>query len=255
MTRFFIQLSYNGKEYNGWQSQINAPGIQDVMEKCLTFKLKHTVSITGCGRTDTGVHAKKFYAHFDSGHDQNTITSASFLHHLNNCLPDDIAVARIFPVPNNTHARFDALSRTYHYYFHIEKNPFLTQKSLFVFGNPNLEVMQNCANLLLDYEDFTSFSKLHSQTKTNLCKVIRAEIISTEDGYYFSITANRFLRNMVRAIMGTLLEAGRGKITEASFRKIVEGKNRSLAGYSAPAHALYLMDITYPVGVIPGLQV
>lgn len=252
--RFFIQLSYNGKEYNGWQSQINAPGIQDVVERCLTFKLKHKVSITGCGRTDTGVHAKKFFAHFDSSQDQNTITSASFLHHLNNCLPDDIAVSRIFPVQDEAHARFDAISRTYHYYFHIEKNPFLTQNSLFVFGNPDLKAMQNCANLLLEYDDFTSFSKLHSQTKTNLCKLSHAEIIPTKDGYYFSITANRFLRNMVRAIMGTLLEAGHGKISESSFRMIVEGKNRSLAGFSAPAHALYLVDIAYPTGVIPEEQ-
>lgn len=250
MPRYFLHLSYNGKNYNGWQSQHNAPGVQDAIERCLSFKLGEQQRITGCGRTDTGVHARNFYAHFDTLCAHEVVLSDTFLHQLNICLPADIAIHKIHAVHSEAHARFDAISRTYHYYFHRQKQPFLTDTSFYVYGSLSIEMMQQCADILLEYTDFTSFSKLHSQTKTNICHLYEARIHTTAGGFYLRITADRFLRNMVRAIAGTLLEAGKGKIGPEQFRNIIEGKNRGLAGFSVPAHALFLEEVVYPEGLL-----
>lgn len=251
MSRYFLHLAYRGANYNGWQSQQNAPGIQDVVERCLGFRLGHEIRITGCGRTDTGVHARNYYAHFDSQRPPEMVLSADFLHRMNICLPPDIVVFQVLPVSNDAHARFDAISRTYNYYFHTFKNPFLEPTSYYIYGSHDFEAMNRCAALLPDYDDFTSFSKLHSQTKTNICRVSEARITQVSEGYAFVITADRFLRNMVRAIAGTLFEVGKGKLDEAGFRGVIEGKNRALAGFSVPAHALFLEDIRYPYVLSP----
>lgn len=246
MSRYFLHLAYRGTNYNGWQSQQNAPSIQDVVERCLGFRLGHELRITGCGRTDTGVHARNYYAHFDSQRPAEMILSADFIHKMNTCLPSDIVIYQILPVSDDAHARFDAVSRTYHYYFHTFKNPFLELSSFYIYGLKDIELINRCAGLLPDYEDFTSFSKLHSQTKTNICRVTDAYITRIGQGYAFVITADRFLRNMVRAIAGTLFEVGKAKLDEAGFRRVIEGKNRALAGFSVPAHALFLEDVRYP---------
>jgi len=246
VARYFLQLAYNGKRYNGWQSQQNAPSVQDEIEKCLAYQLQSTIRLTGCGRTDTGVHARNFYAHFDCDEFEDLILSPQFLHKLNHCLAKDIAIEKVLPVTGDAHARFDAISRTYHYQISRTKNPFSTDSHYFVYGDLNHDLMQHCASILLDYEDFTSFSKLHSQTKTNLCEVKEAFFIVQPNEMVFRITANRFLRNMVRAITGTLLEVGKGKINETDFRTIIEAKDRNRAGFSVPAHALYLQEVKFP---------
>ncbi len=249
MSRYFLQLSYNGKNYNGWQSQLNAPSVQDVVERCLSFKIKSKTAVTGCGRTDAGVHASCFYAHFDTDLEPEHLCNQTFLHQLNNCLPADIGVHKVIPVKPESNARFDAIFRTYHYHLHTRKDPFLNESSFYVYGKLDLDSMSRCAQLLLEYDDFTSFSKLHSQAKTNFCKVTQASFSANYHQLTFIITANRFLRNMVRAIMGTLLMAGKGQIDEKGFRAIIEARDRGRAGLSVPAHALFLQDVGYPDSV------
>lgn len=247
--RFFLQLQYNGSRYHGWQTQHNALGVQTVVEKCLSFKLNEKIAVTGCGRTDTGVHARLYFAHFDTVAPAELVLSDQFLFQLNTCLPNDIVADAFFEVQEHANARFDAVSRTYHYYLSLQKDPFQNDRSLYVFGNLDVEQMQQCADLLIEYKDFTSFSKLHSQTKTNLCQVVEAQFLPWEKGLVFKITADRFLRNMVRAIMGTLLEAGKNKINVDDFRQIILAKDRGRAGFSVPAHGLFLEDITYPESI------
>lgn len=249
MPRFFLKLQYHGSHYHGWQTQHNALGVQTVIEKCLTFKLKEKIALTGCGRTDTGVHARIYFAHFDTVTSAETVLSDQFLFQLNNCLPNDIVANALFEVHEQANARFDAVSRTYHYYLSLQRDPFLNDQSYYVFGDLDVERMQACANLLLEYEDFTSFSKLHSQTKTNFCQVYEAQFSPWEKGLVFKIKADRFLRNMVRAITGTLIEVGKHKINEDDFRQIILAKDRSKAGFSVPAHGLFLENIEYPESI------
>ncbi len=248
MPRYFIQLAYNGTNYHGWQVQDNTTQtIQQILQDKLSIILNQKIELVGCGRTDTGVHAKDYYAHFDTDIKALHSSEGNYVFKFNKILPKDIAIKSIFLVKDDASSRFAAESRTYDYFIHRHKNPFLNEGSLYVFGNLNMELMNEAAAHLCSVTDFTSFSKVNTQTFTNNCTVTVAQWIKlSDDEFVFKITANRFLRNMVRAIVGTLLEVGKGKITLAEFKAIVANKNRSDAGTSAPAHALYLVDIYYP---------
>lgn len=244
MHRYFIYLSYDGTSYHGWQIQPNGSSVQEVLMKALSTLLRHEVEIIGAGRTDAGVHARLMVAHFDN----ETVLEASFLtDKLNRILPPDIAVSRIREVKPEAHARFDATYRTYQYHVVTVKSPFERFYACRLFTTLDFERMNQAACLLFQYEDFTSFSKLHTDTKTNNCKIFQAEwsqVRATE--WVFTIQANRFLRNMVRAIVGTLFDVGRGKLTLDGFRQVIEKKARAEAGSSVPGHALFLVDIGYP---------
>ena len=243
MKRYFLHLAYNGTRYHGWQIQPDAISVQEELEKCVSLKIGEKVSITGCGRTDTGVHARNFYAHFDT---EKTIADCeSFVHRLNIFLPEDIVVYKCWEVDPELHARFDAKSRTYHYYISLNKNPFHTQDAYYYYGKIDVEMMQKAADILFEYTDFTSFSKLHTQVKTNNCKIMAARFFEENGLLVFEIKADRFLRNMVRAVVGTLLEVGRGRLTLEQFRGVIENKNRSSAGTSMPAQALFLENVEY----------
>ncbi|MDU1891072.1 MAG: tRNA pseudouridine(38-40) synthase TruA [Dysgonomonas sp.] len=243
MKRYFIYLSYNGENYCGWQIQPNGVSVQETIEKALTTLLRTPTPIVGAGRTDAGVHARLMTAHFDN--EQEVLDLPLLTKKLNSILPRDIAIKKIVEVRNEVHARFDATSRLYRYYITTEKDPFLHHLKYKVFGDLDLDMMNACAKVLFDYEDFTSFSKLHTDVKTNNCTMMQAEWVKEGNDYIFIIKANRFLRNMVRSIVGTLLEAGRGKINVEDMRRIIEAKDRGEAGTSVPAHALFLEEIEY----------
>lgn len=245
MSRYFIQLSFKGTDYCGWQIQANAVTVQSTLNKALCTFLKEEIETTGAGRTDTGVHADFFIAHFDSVSD-DLDKQQDLIYHLNGILPRDIAIQKIFRVNDDSHARFDAVSRTYKYYITNNKDPFGHEYALYLSSKPDITKMNKCAEVLKDHTDFTSFSKLHSNTKTNDCKISGAEWKEKNGRIVFTITADRFLRNMVRAIVGTLIEAGKGKLTVEEFRNIIESKDRGKAGASAPAHGLFLTNIEYP---------
>lgn len=244
MKRYFIQLSYNGTNYHGWQVQPNAITVQGELNKALSTILNTPIHVVGCGRTDTGVHASNFYAHFDY-QAETAIDVDKLAFRLNRFLPYDIAIQRIFEVPNDAHTRFDAVSRTYHYYITLEKNPFRNNSHWQIPYDLDVEKMNEAAQTLFDYEDFTSFSKLHTDVKTNNCTILFAEWQKNDNELVFMIKANRFLRNMVRAIVGTLVEVGRGKLSIAEFRQIIESKNRCNAGASVPGKGLFLSEIAY----------
>lgn len=243
MPRYFMHLAYNGANYHGYQIQPQSKSIQEELEKCLSLKLGCPVPVTGCGRTDTGVHARNYYAHFDV--ENPIVDTQRLVEQLNIFLPKDIVVFRIWSVADELHARFDALSRTYHYYIARTKDPFHTQDAYYLYGTLDVEKMQEAANVLFEYEDFTSFSKLHTQVKTNNCRIMEARWFEENNLLVFRIKADRFLRNMVRAVVGTLLEVGRNKMTVGEFRKIIEKKDRCSAGFSVPAHALFLEEVEY----------
>jgi tRNA pseudouridine38-40 synthase len=240
--RYFIEFSYNGKNYFGYQIQPNAISVQEEMEKALSTILREEIKTTGAGRTDTGVHAKKIFAHFDT----EKALDQDLTRRLNSFLPPDISVKRIFPVKNDFHARFDATYRTYEYYISLEKNPF-TEDSAWQHWRRLLDInpMNDACKILFEYEDFTSFAKLHTDNKTNLCKIYKAEWEQNGSELKFTVSANRFLRNMVRAIVGTMVEIGAGKLKPEDLRSVIENKNRNSAGTSAPAHGLYLVDVGY----------
>jgi tRNA pseudouridine38-40 synthase len=244
MERYFIFLAYNGKNYCGWQIQPNGITVQEKLEQCLTTLLRSFTPVTGAGRTDSGVHARKMAAHFD--HEGDNLDTEILTCKLNRILPPDIAIYSIFKVPRETHARFDAVSRTYKYYLTGKKNPFHYDKVYKVACPLDFDLMNRAAAILYEYTDFTSFSKLHTDVKTNNCRIKQAEWEEEGDFWVFTIKADRFLRNMARAIVGTLLEVGRGKLPVEDFRKIIESKDRGKAGTSAPAYALFLHDIEYP---------
>lgn len=240
--RYFIEFSYFGKNYFGYQIQPNEISVQQELEKALSTLLRAEIKITGAGRTDTGVHAKKMFAHFDT----QIIPDENLPHRLNSFLPADIAVKRIFKVEDDFHARFAATYRTYEYLISLEKNPF-TQDSSWQLWKRKLQVdrMNEACKILFEYEDFTSFSKLHTDNKTNNCKIYKAQWELNGTELKFTISADRFLRNMVRAIVGTMVEIGAGKMEPEDLRKIIEDKNRSSAGTSAPAQGLFLVDVGY----------
>lgn len=240
--RYFIEFSYSGKNYFGYQIQPNEITVQEQLEKALSTILREEIKTTGAGRTDTGVHAKKIFAHFDYGHDLD----AQLPYRLNSFLPPDISVNRIFKVKDDFHARFDATYRTYEYYISQEKNPF-TQDAAWQMWKRTLEVgkMNEACQILFEYNDFTSFAKLHTDNKTNLCNIYKASWQQNGAELKFTISADRFLRNMVRSIVGTMVEIGNGKIPPSDLRRIIEAKNRNAAGTSAPAQGLFLVDVGY----------
>jgi tRNA pseudouridine38-40 synthase len=242
--RYFLHISYLGTRYCGWQQQPNAPTVQEELNKALRTIFRDPMLETlGCGRTDTGVHAASFYVHADLPESKDW---KQVIYQVNALLPDDIALNDILEVPANAHARFDATLREYKYYLHFRKDPFVKQQSTYLSCVPDLDLMNSGAKRLLGTHDFTSFAKLHSDNLTNICTVSVSRWETTEHGYVFTIAANRFLRNMVRAVVGTLVELGRGKITIDDLEKIIENKNRSLAGTSMPPQGLFLTGIEYP---------
>lgn len=240
--RYFIELGYDGAPFCGWQVQPDAPSVQEEIEKALFTLLRTTISITGCGRTDTGVHARFYVAHADLPDE----TDADQLRYkLNKILPPAIAVHRIFPVNHELHARFSATFRTYRYFVHFRKDPF-AYNSLYLANKPSIGQMNEAAAFFLGKQDFTSLSKLHTDVKTNICTVTHAKWVEMEsDHWYFEITADRFLRNMVRATVGTLLEAGYGKISPQDIPGILEARSRSAAKTSVAAKGLFLWNVGY----------
>ena len=245
VNRYFIYLGYNGKKFCGWQIQPNGITVQQSIEEALATLLRQPVPIVGAGRTDAGVHARLMVAHFDW---KEPIDDLVFLaEKLNRLLPKDIAVYRIVPVRTDAHARFDATSRTYKYYITTRKDPFNYELVYKIPGKLDFEAMNKACPVLFDYIDFTSFSKLHTDVKTNNCRIMHAAWTQVDDvTWVFTIQADRFLRNMVRAVVGTLLEVGRGKLTVEGFRRVIEQKDRCKAGTSVPGNALFLVDVTYP---------
>ncbi len=246
MKRYFIQLSYNGTAYHGWQVQANTVlTIQQVVNEMLSKLLNEPVSVMGCGRTDTGVHASDYYAHFDTSVNL-LLDEPHWIFKFNNALPADIAVHKILKVRENANARFDAVSRTYQYVINRKKDPFRINSACFIYGDLNIEEMNKAAKVLFDYIDFSAFAKSNTQTGTNNCKLYKAEWREENELLIFTISADRFLRNMVRSIVGTSVMVGKGKINIQRFKEIIESKIRSNAGLSAHACGLYLTKVEYP---------
>ncbi len=245
--RFFIELAYDGTNYHGWQVQPNALTVQEVLDKALTTVLRQPIETTGCGRTDTGVHAKEFFAHFDMNGEliNDSLWMIDKVKSLNAILPADIAIKNIIPVQPDAHARFDAILRSYQYHIHFSKDPFKQNHSWLIRGEPDIGLMNQAAKMIMEFTDFSCFSKSNTQVKTNNCKITRAEWLRTDDGIVFHISADRFLRNMVRAIVGTLLQVGRHEIEPWQVKLIIQSKNRSKAGTSVPACGLYLTEVKY----------
>jgi len=241
--RYFLKLAYNGKNYHGWQLQPNASSVQETLEKALSLLLKENIKILGAGRTDSGVHAKEMYAHFDSDVE---INNSYFTAKLNSYLPKDIVIYNIKLVHNEAHARFDATSRTYNYHINLFKSPFSINQSWHHSQDLDVDKMNEASTLLLEYTDFECFSKIHTDVFTFNCKITQAKWIKNNHDLIFIITADRFLRNMVRAIVGTCINVGLQKIKPEDVRTIIESKDRTQAGFSVPAHGLYLTQITYP---------
>ena len=242
--RYFIYLSYDGTNYHGWQIQPNGDSVQETLMKALATFLRQEVEVIGAGRTDAGVHARLMAAHFDF---ERELDGVQVTDKLNRLLPPDIAVYKVCRVKEDAHARFDATYRTYKYYVTTRKDPFSRNYAWRLFNSLDFEKMNAAARTLFDYTDFTSFSKLHTDVKTNNCKIMHAEWTQVgETEWVFTIQADRFLRNMVRAVVGTLVEVGRGKMTIGDFKKVIENKDRCKAGSSVPGHALFLVDVGYP---------
>ncbi|GAA4341386.1 tRNA pseudouridine(38-40) synthase TruA [Mucilaginibacter gynuensis] len=255
--RYFIELAYDGTHYHGWQVQPNAVTVQELVNKALSTLLRCPIETIGCGRTDTGVHATQFYLHVTPQPPEggaNAFENSSFrgLGGLNALLPYDIAIKNIIEVADDAHARFDATLRSYEYHIHFNKDPFKHGYSWLLRDVPDLDLMNRAAAIIMEYTDFSCFSKSNTQTMTNNCKISRAEWIMKDDGsIVFHISADRFLRNMVRAIVGTLIMVGKGDIPPEAVRGIIESKNRSKAGTSVPACGLYLTEVRYPYPLTP----
>ncbi len=244
-TRYFIFISFKGTSYHGWQVQPGSVTVQEILDEALSTILNEKVSTTGAGRTDTGVHASVFCAHFQS--DLPDLSDRkNLIFRLNRFLPKDISVSAIVKVQEDAHARFSAVSRTYRYYISRDKDPFREDSSWHIHGHIDINIMNKACKLLLIHTDFTSFSRLHSGTKTNLCKIFHAAWEKESDMLIFTIRADRFLRNMVRAIAGTMVDIGSGKTSLEEFEEIIKARDRSKAGKSAPAKGLFLEDIEYP---------
>jgi len=246
LRRFFIYLSFKGSNYHGWQIQNNAVSVQSMVNNALSLILQTKIEVVGAGRTDTGVHAKNYVAHFDIASDKFVFKPKDLIFKLNNFLPLDIAIHHIIEVKTELHARFSATSRTYCYYISRNKSPFNNDFAYYVYGKLEIEKMNQAASLLLNNDDFKAFSKSGSDNISTLCKVSYAKWEEKEEMLVFTITANRFLRNMVRAIVGTLIDVGKDKVSIAKFKQIIESKNRSDAGFSVPACGLFLEKIDYP---------
>ncbi len=241
--RYFIEIAYNGKNYHGWQIQPDAISVQEVLERALSTLFRKEIKVTGAGRTDTGVHAKQLFAHFDV---EEVEDISQLVFRLNSFLPKDISVKDIFKVKEEAHARFDAVEREYKYLITLRKDPFLENFAYLIHQKPKLTLMNEAANTLLDYNDFQCFSRSKTDVKTYHCSIQKAAWTEKDSQLTFTIAADRFLRNMVRAIVGTLLDVGYEKISLAEFHDIIRSKDRSRAGASAPAHGLYLTKVIYP---------
>ena len=253
MSRYFIELAYKGTSFCGWQLQPNGPTVQEELERVLGMLLREPVRLTGAGRTDAGVHALQYVAHLDTVR-EDLHTDTLLVNKINGIISREIAVSRIAAVPADAHARFDAVSRTYYYRIAVKKNPFTMDAAYHLYRPLDVVKMNEAAAILLEYTDFTSFSKLHGNAKTNLCDVQKAYWLDDGRGeLQFVITANRFLRNMVRAIVGTMIEIGLGKYSPDDIRRIILAKNRGAAGTSVPPQGLYLARIEYPE--IPGYSI
>lgn len=239
-------MAYNGANYNGWQTQPGLPTVQQTLEDALSTLLRQPIAVVGCGRTDTGVHASDFYAHFNL-RDLKDFDTKNLLFKLNNLLPPDIAIFDIFPVADNAHARYDAIARTYQYHVSDRRLPFRQGQYCRIYFKPDVDKMNEAARVLMEYDDFTSFAKLHTQVKTNICHLTEAHWDTVGEEWVFTIRSNRFLRNMVRSVTGTLLDVGRGKLSIEGLREIVEKKDRCAAGVSMPACGLFLTKVDYPI--------
>ena len=257
--RYFIRFSYNGTHYHGWQYQPNAVSVQETMNKALSVILNTPIDLVGAGRTDTGVHAREMFAHFDvppantndpenqaiASKAKQSFDCSAIVHKLNSYLPKDIAIFEIIPVHDDAHARFDAKKRTYQYFINTQKDAFLQDQSWYYHQALDVELMNDAAALLSGHKDFQCFSKLHTDVNTYNCTVTEAFWKNENGQLVFTISADRFLRNMVRAIVGTLVNIGLHKITLADLENIIASKDRSEAGFSVPAHGLYLTRIVY----------
>ncbi|MGZ9733812.1 tRNA pseudouridine(38-40) synthase TruA [Flavobacterium sp. GNP002] len=240
--RYFIKLAYNGTHYHGWQYQPNAASVQETMNKAFSVLLNTTINLMGAGRTDTGVHAKEMYAHFDF---DKSLDTPSLVHKLNSYLPKDIVIYDIIPVHDEAHTRFDATKRTYEYYINTFKDVFSQEQSWYFHQKLDIDLMNEAARILFNHTDFQCFSKVNTDVNTFDCTIFEAYWKQENGNLIFTISANRFLRNMVRAIVGTLVNIGLHKISLADFTTIIESKNRDKAGFSVPAHGLYLTKIEY----------
>ncbi len=250
MQRYFIEFSYDGSCYHGWQIQPNGRTVQAVLQECLSILLRSDIELVGAGRTDAGVHARRMFAHFDLEVGEREccgmMSCSDLSYKLNRMLPCDISVSRIFPVASNLHARFSARKRTYHYYLHTKKDPFRRHYSWETHYALDFEKMNEAAAYLVNVDDFASFCKTGADVKTTLCHVTTAcWVYEGGDCWHFEISADRFLRNMVRAVVGTLIEVGRGRMSVSDFQSVVAQKCRTAAGESMPAHALFLVDVEY----------
>jgi tRNA pseudouridine38-40 synthase len=246
--RYFIKLAYKGTHYHGWQSQPNATSVQETLGKAVSVVLNSEVNLMGAGRTDTGVHAKEMYAHFDF---ETPFDTENIVHKLNSYLPKDIVVYAIIPVSSEAHARFDATKRTYEYHINSFKDAFIQDESWYFQQSLDVDLMNEAAQLLFNYTDFQCFSKVNTDVNTFDCTIFEAQWTQSTDKHendklVFTISANRFLRNMVRAIVGTLVNVGMHKISLEDFETIIKSKNREKAGFSVPAHGLFLTKIEYP---------
>ena len=240
--RYFIKLAYNGTHYHGWQCQPNASSVQETLNKAVSVILNSEINLMGAGRTDTGVHATEMYAHFDF---EKPFDLKSIVHKLNSYLPKDIVVYDIIPVPDEAHARFDATKRTYEYHINTFKDAFLQDGSWYFHKKLDLDSMNEASKLLFNHTDFQCFSKVNTDVNTFDCTIFEACWKEENNKIVFTISANRFLRNMVRAIVGTLVNVGLHKISLDDFNEIIKSKNREKAGFSVPAHGLYLTKIEY----------
>ncbi|MCG2418119.1 tRNA pseudouridine(38-40) synthase TruA [Aequorivita sp. F47161] len=244
--RYFIEIAYNGKNYFGWQRQPEQISVQQVLEETLSTLLRKELKLMGAGRTDTGVHAKQLFAHFDFDEIENY---EKLIFRINSFLPKDISVKNIFEVKEDAHARFDAVEREYEYIITLGKDPFLQDFAFQINNKPNVALMNEAARLLLHHRDFQCFSRSNTDVKTYNCTIVKAHWEAENNKLIFTIAADRFLRNMVRAVVGTLLDVGYGKATIEDFKAILNSKSREKAGASAPAHGLYLNKVVYPESV------
>lgn len=241
--RYFIEISYDGKNYHGWQVQVQAPTVQEEINKALSVLIQEEVNVTGAGRTDAGVHALQMFAHFDA---ELPFPEESLIYKLNGILPHDVAVRNLFKMKPDAHARFDANARSYEYHIHQRKDPFVSDRSWYIYIDLNLDLMNKASSVLLEFDDFTSFSKVNTETKTNNCDISKAIWVKGKEQLVFQVTADRFLRNMVRALVGTLVDVGMEKIDIEDFKNIIKAEDRQKAGVSAPARGLFLSKIEYP---------
>lgn len=244
--RYFLELTYNGTDYHGWQNQPNAISVQEVVEKSLSTLLNETIPIVGAGRTDAGVHAKQMFAHFDT---KAKFEVEDLIFKLNSFLPKNIAILNVFKVKPDAHARFHAISREYLYRISLNKDVFNNDKAYYLKQDVDVDKMKEATNILFNYKDFQCFSKSQTDVNTYNCSIIHADWVFVDNELQFKIKADRFLRNMVRAIVGTLINVGLGKLEVEDLHTIINSKNRSEAGFSVPAHGLYLIEVAYPENI------